>query len=88
MENRIKKMYSQDCGVLLIAMIALWSVLAYVSIMVSSLAPNYTVRTMVFLVAAVAGSFTTAALFAVLAHLRKNRIQLYTEEILCLDDHN
>ncbi len=86
MENKIKKLYLQDCIIVLIFMIVLWSILVYVLSKVVLIAPGTTVKMFVIFIGIMAGTFATAAMVAVLVHLKKNQKQLYTEEILASKD--
>lgn len=82
MENKIKKMYRQDCSVIFLFMIVMWVILTYVMIQINSIVSNHSVKSLILFIGITVGFFATAALIAVLTHLRKNRTQLYTEEIM------
>jgi hypothetical protein len=83
MENKIKKMYRSDYILISTFIVFLWVVLAYVMPVVSGLIGDNSLRMVTLGAGCVAGVSATSALVAVLAHLRKNQTQLYTEDILC-----
>lgn len=75
------KMYRQDTGLVVIFIIFVWLVLGFVLISISSLAPNDLVRNVMLVAGSIAGIFVTSSLIAVLAHLKKNRVSIYSEEL-------
>lgn len=79
--SKINKMYRQDTGLVFIFIILIWLVLGFVLINVSSLAPSDLIRNVALASGTIAGIFVTSSLIAVLVHLKKNRIGLYTEEL-------
>jgi len=82
MEEKIKKMYRGDSNLIIAFTIFLWIVLIYTMIVVSGLAPDNTVRIAAISAAIVAGVTATTALLAVLGHLKRNKQELYTEDIM------
>jgi len=81
MENKIKKMYHQDNATVICMLIALWAVMIYTITQVVRIAPDHATCIVITVIGIVAGLFATASCIAVLAHLKKNKIKLYTEEI-------
>lgn len=75
------KMYWQDNGLVVIFIIFVWLVLGFVLINVSSLAPNYLIRNVSLAVGSLSVFFVTSSLIAVLVHLKKNRVSIYSEEL-------
>jgi len=84
MEEKIKKMYYGDCVLIFVFILFLWLVLVCVMSAAAKLAPDHAVRVVALLTGAVAGVSATWALIAVLVHLKKNRLQLYAEDLRCL----
>jgi len=87
MESRIKRMYFQDCAVIVIFMAILWLLLIFAVTKVSVIAPTRTVSMIIIIVGLAAGAFATASSIAVLSHLKKNQRQLYVEEILSYENN-
>jgi len=83
MEEKIKRMYRGDANLIIAFTIFLWIVLIYTMIIVNSLAPSHTVRIVAISAAVIAGVAATTALIAVLGHLKKNKQELYSEDITC-----
>ncbi len=75
------KMYRQDTGLVVIFIVCVWLVLGFVLISISSLAPDELIRDVTLVVGSMAGIFVTSALIAVLVHLKKNRVGIYSEEL-------
>ena len=80
--SRINKLYRQDRGLVFVFILFVWAVLGFVLKNVLSLAMNDLTRNVALVAGLLAGIFVTSALVAVLAHLKKNRIALYSEELL------
>ena len=78
---KINKLYRQDTWLVFVFILFVWVVLGLVLVNVTSLAVNDVIRNVALFVGVVAGFFVTSALVAVLVHLKKNRIALYSEEI-------
>ena len=83
MENKIEKMFIQDCSIVFTTMIILWAVLIFTMIGVSAIAPNKTVMGVILFAGIMAGAFATTSAIAVLVHLRQNKRRLYLQELLC-----
>ncbi|MEL7566070.1 MAG: hypothetical protein AAGU27_14445 [Dehalobacterium sp.] len=83
MQDKINKMYRGDSNLIIAFTIFLWIVLIYTMIIVSGLAPDHTVRIVAIGAAIIAGVAATTGLLAVLGHLKKNKQELYTEDIIC-----
>ncbi|KJR44354.1 hypothetical protein UF75_5267 [Desulfosporosinus sp. I2] len=79
--SRINKLYKQDRGLVFVFILFVWAVLGFVLKNVLSLAMNDLIRNVALVAGLLAGIFVTSALVAVLAHLKKNRIALYSEEL-------
>lgn len=82
MEEKIKKMYRGDSNLIIAFTIFLWIILIYTMIVVSGLAPNHTVGIVAISAAIIVGVTATTALLAVLGHLKTNKQELYTEDIM------
>ena len=80
-EVKIGKMYRQDTGLVVISIIFVWLVLGFVLINVSSLAANELIRDETLGAGTMVGIFVTSSLIAVLVHLKKNRVAIYSEEL-------
>lgn len=78
---KMDKLYRQDTGLVLVFIIFVWLVLGFVLINVSSLAPNALIRNVTLVAGSLAGIFVTSSLIAVLVHLKKNRVGIYSEEL-------
>ncbi len=81
MERKIRNMYRSDSALISVFIVFLWLVLAGVMPVVNGLVFNETLRLVSLGAGGIAGLAATSALRAVLAHLNKNRIELYTEDI-------
>lgn len=79
--EKMDKMYRQDTGLVIVFIIFVWMILGYVLMSVSSLAPNDLIRNVTLVAGMMAGIFVTISLFAVLVHLKKNRVGIYREEL-------
>lgn len=79
--SKINKLYRQDTGLVFVFILFVWVVLGFVLMSVSSLAVSDLIRNVALVAGVVAGIFVTSALVAVLVHLKKNRIALYSEEL-------
>lgn len=77
---KMDKMYRQDTGLVVIFIIFVWLVLGFVLISISSLAPNVLIRNVTLVAGSMAGIFVTSSLIAVLVHLKKNRVGIYSAE--------
>jgi len=79
--SKMDKMYRQDTRLVVIFIIFVWLVLGFVLINVSSLAPNDLIRNVTLVAGSMAVIFVTSSLIAVLVHLKKNRVGIYSEEL-------
>ena len=79
--RKMDKMYRRDTRLVLIFIIFVWLVLGFVLISVSSLAANDLIRNVTLASGMIAGIFVTSSLIAVLVHLKKNRVGIYSEEL-------
>lgn len=79
--GKINKLYWQDTGLVSLFIVFVWVVLGFVLMSVSTLAPTEFIRDVALTAGSVAGIFVTSALVAVLVHIKKNRISLYSEEL-------
>ncbi|TGE31829.1 hypothetical protein [Desulfosporosinus sp. Sb-LF] len=82
MEEKILKMHFRDRSLMTAFILFLWVVLIYTMTVVSKLAPTATVRLIALTVGMIAGLSVTSASIAVLAHLKKHRNELYSEDIM------
>lgn len=83
LEEKIKKLYTQDRLVIFGFMVFLWIIMLFVMAQVSGLAPSATVRTIILVCGVLVAVFATGSLFAVFVHLKNNREELYSEDIMC-----
>ncbi len=83
MEERIKRLYSGDQLLIIAFIVFLWFVLIYTVAVIINLATGPGVRALILGVGFAAGIYATAALLAVLAHLKNQKIEIYTEDIMC-----
>lgn len=81
LDKRIGDMYRQDCIIITIAVVILWSVLSYVILNVSRLSENHSMGLIIASVGVVVCVFGTASSKAVLSHLKKNKETIYLEDI-------
>lgn len=77
MESQIKKKYLMDCAIIMFVMIILWAVIIIVMLNISGIAPNRTLRIIIFTIGMLVGIFATASSVAVIIHLKKNQNYLY-----------
>lgn len=84
-DKRIIRMYQFDRFIVLMFVVLMWLTLTFVFFQVANLSSDNAVRVLAFISGAAAGAFGTAALVAVLVHLKKNFEVLYTEDIFYLD---
>ncbi|HBW37637.1 MAG: hypothetical protein VR66_27770 [Peptococcaceae bacterium BRH_c23] len=79
--SKINKLYRQDTGLVFVFILFVWVVLGFVLMSVARLAVSDLIRNVALVAGVVAGIFVTSSLVAVLVHLKKNRIALYSEEL-------
>ncbi len=82
MESKIKKKYFQDCFVVSAFTTMLWVLQIYMINTVGGIISDPVTKTAITIVGISAAAFATASSAAVLVHLKKNTIQIYTEEIM------
>ncbi len=87
-EKRVAGMYRQDCGIIILSVVVVWSALACVLHAAAPLTDDARVKLILVASAVAVGVFATAALTAVLAHLRRNRSALYREDLAHLKDRH
>lgn len=80
-EKSIRSMYRRDCALLTVFAVGLWCILVPVMIAVLGLAPSKTVKGLVMFVALISGAALTWGMLAVFFHLRRNRDQIYREDL-------
>jgi len=80
-EAKMNKLYRQDTGLVVAFIIFVWLVLGFVLINVSRLAPNDLIRNVSLAAGLMAGILVTSSLIAVLVHLKRNRVSIYSEEL-------
>jgi len=78
---KVDRMYRQDTGLVVIFIVLVWLALGFVLISISSLASNDLVRDVTLGAGSLAGIFVTSALIAVLVHLKKNKAEIYKDEL-------
>lgn len=88
MESKIKNLHRQDNATVVFILVVLWAVLVYVISQVMGIAPDRGTSLVIAGIGVIAGSFATAACIAVLVHLKKNKIKLYTEEINAMEGND
>jgi len=88
LEKRIARMYRQDTAIVILSVAAIWSALGCVLRAALPLADDARVKLILEVSAVAVGVFATAALIAVLAHLRRNRAALYHEDLAHLKDRH
>jgi hypothetical protein len=84
-DPRISRMYLLDCVIIIVSLAATWAALLFVLREALSLAVDPAVKRTILVAAAAAGVASTAALVAVLVHLKGNRRALYSEDLVHLD---
>lgn len=82
MENMIKKKYMMDSIIILFFVVFTWSILLLVLKTVYDIALIPSVKAVSIISCVLLGVFSTSALVAVLAHLKRNRTDIYQEDIL------
>ena len=79
---QIGRLYRRDTMLVCLSLILAWVVLGFVFGGVAGLAPDPVVEDMALAAGLTTGLFITAALIAVVIHLRKNRQVLYLTELV------
>lgn len=80
-ENQVNKKCLKDCVSILFVLIAMWTVLTIVILNIRDLVESNTLRIIISTTGIIVGAFATASSLAVINHLRKNRNNLYQDEI-------
>ncbi len=81
METKIKKMYARDSLVIIISLVGFLTFIPYVMSVVADLAPTPSIRLLIVGAGVLVCLFGAASLIAVIAHLKRNRVTLYTKEL-------
>lgn len=81
MNNKIQKMYIQDCSIIIIFTIILTVLLIYVMSVISDIATKNIERISIYATGITVCCFVSSSSFAVISHLKKNKNQLYKEDI-------
>ncbi len=80
-EKSMKAVFHKDCAVLAVFVVGVWCVLLPVLMSVVGLTDDPIAKGLLMAAAIVGGSALTLAIFAVFLHIRKNRNQIYREEL-------
>ena len=80
-EKSIKAVFHKDCAALAVFVVGLWCVLLPVLMSVIGLTDDPIAKGLLMAAAGVGGAALTWAIFAVFLHIRKNRDQIYKEEL-------
>lgn len=80
-EKSIKAVFHKDCAALAVFVVGLWCVLLPVLMSVIGLTDDPIAKGLLMAAAVVGGAALTWAIFAVFLHIRKNRDQIYKEEL-------
>ena len=80
-EKSIKAIFYKDCAALAVFVVGLWSVLLPVLLSVITLTDDPIAKGLLIAAAGIGGAGLTWAIFAVFLHIRKNRDQIYREEL-------
>jgi hypothetical protein len=82
MEKKIRRLYAGDCCLVVSSIFFMWLVLAFIMSMIYSVVAGVDMRLLIVVVGLLTGIYGTAALVAVLVHLKRQQIEIYTEEII------
>ena len=80
-ENQVDKKCLKDCFSILFVLIAMWTVLTIVIFNIRDLVESNTLRLIITTTGILVGAFATSSSLAVINHLRKNKNNLYQDEI-------
>lgn len=80
-EKSMMAIYHKDCAVLTMFVVGLWCVLLPVLFSVIGLTEDPIAKGFLLAAAGIGGLGLSAAIFAVFLHIRKNRGQIYREEL-------
>jgi hypothetical protein len=85
LQSRIERMYSRDRAIALLFVAALWIVIIFVMLAVSSHMGSGTVVTVAWIAACIVGLFNTAAIIAMIRHYAEDKQHIYSIDIRHLD---
>lgn len=88
MESKIKKLYKSDGILITFFVFFLCVVLGNVIVSVNNIVSDSTSKLIVWAAGITVMCFAANALVIVLMHLKKNKTELYTEDILCSMENN
>lgn len=80
-EKSIKAIFHKDCIALILFVVGLWCVILPVLLTVLGLTDDPVTKGLLLAAAGVGGCSLTLAIFAVFLHIRKNRDQIYREDL-------
>ena len=80
MEKNIKKKYIQDCVVTIASAAILWLIQIYVVITIAGVVSDPATKAVISIVGIAAAVIATTSAAAVIIHLKKNKMKIYTEE--------
>jgi hypothetical protein len=81
LDEKIKKMYIQDNSTILVFVIIFLMFLVFVLSKVYIIAPDNATKTVIIISGTIISAFAIASSFAVLVHIKRNKIKLYSAEI-------
>lgn len=81
-EKSIKAVFRKDCMALVIFVVGMWCVILPVLLSVVGLTDDPLTKGFLFAAAVVGGVSLTLAIFAVFLHIRKNRDEIYREDLV------
>ena len=81
-EKSIKAVFRKDCMALVIFVVGMWCVILPVLLSVVRLTDDLITKGFLFAAAVVGGVSLTLAIFAVFLHIRKNRDEIYREDLV------
>jgi hypothetical protein len=81
LEKEIKKRYLQDCVVTLICVVVLWLIQIYVVGVVAGIVTDPAAKSVISFAGIAAAVIATTAAAAVIFHLKKNKIKIYSKEL-------
>lgn len=87
MEKEIKRRYLQDCAVTLICVIILWMIQIYVVGAVAGVVTDPAAKSVISFAGIAAAVIATTAAAAVIFHLKKNKIKIYSKELKTTANH-
>lgn len=81
MDSKIRHLFLYDCSAIGVSMVALWAMVLFAATAVCAVTASPVVRALILAAAILICLFSTAALFAVFAHIKRNREPIYTLDI-------